>query len=53
LNQRKQTWASIEHVEVRKYSAWNGNEDDMEPISPKVGLGGGVATQPEFEEISL
>ena len=42
-----------EYVELRKYSAWNKGEDDIEPLSAKIGRGSELETQQEFEEISL
>ena len=29
----------IDYVKLRKFSPWNRNEDDTEPISSKIGLG--------------
>ena len=29
----------IDYVKLRKFSPWNRNEDDIEPISSKIGRG--------------
>ena len=42
-----------EYVELRKYSAWNKGEDDIEPISAKIGRGSELETQQEFEDKTL
>ena len=41
-----------EYVEMRKDSAWNRNEDDIEPISTNSRRGVETAKQPEFQETS-
>ena len=42
-----------EYVEMRKDSAWNRNEDDIEPISTNSRGGVETAEQPGFQETSL
>ena len=41
------------YVELGKDSAWNRNEDDMEPISTNGRHGVETVIQPEFQETSL